>query len=182
MRRDVNLVVIHCSASQNGVSLFQGKAEDRTLRSPAQVIDGWHAKRGFKRAQAWRDIINPTLGSIGYHYVVDTGGTIESGRHLDEVGAHCLGHNRQSVGICMVGTDRYTVKQWGSLRQLVDFCARRFPGAQLVGHRDLSPDVDSDGIVEPWEWLKTCPGFDVKTWLAGDMSAMPAHTFPVNPA
>ena len=27
-------------------------------------------------------------------------------------------------------------------------------------------EIDGDGIIEPNEWLKTCPGFDVAAWLA----------------
>jgi N-acetylmuramoyl-L-alanine amidase len=33
---------------------------------------------------------------------------------------------------------------------------------EIVGHRDLSPDLDGDGIVEPQEWIKQCPCFDAK--------------------
>lgn len=39
----------------------------------------------------------------------------------------------------------------------------------MDGHRDLSPDIDGDGVVERHEWLKTCPGFDVAAWLASGM-------------
>jgi N-acetylmuramoyl-L-alanine amidase len=34
-----------------------------------------------------------------------------------------------------------------------------------VGHRDLSLDLDGDGTVEPEEWTKACPCFDVKKEL-----------------
>ena len=33
--------------------------------------------------------------------------------------------------------------------------------AIIFGHRDLSPDVDGDGHIEPEEWMKSCPCFDV---------------------
>ena len=32
----------------------------------------------------------------------------------------------------------------------------------VLGHRDTSPDLDGDGIVEPEEWTKMCPCFDAK--------------------
>lgn len=32
---------------------------------------------------------------------------------------------------------------------------------RVVGHRDLSPDVNGNGVVEPEEWVKVCPCFDV---------------------
>ena len=164
--RPVNLIVIHCSASADGKTLMRGDARKRTLRSSAQVIDGWHAERGFHRSDYWRGVLNPKLEAIGYHWLIDVDGAIESGRHLDEVGAHCVGQNTRSVGICMLGTGRFTVQQWGALASLVASMRLKYPGARVCGHRDLSPDKDGDGLVEPWEWLKTCPGFDVAPWLA----------------
>jgi N-acetylmuramoyl-L-alanine amidase len=165
MRRDVSLIVIHCSASPNGKTLWEGDARKGTLRTPGQVIDRWHQARGFRRSDEWRQLVNPRLEAIGYHWVVDLDGAIESGRHLDEVGAHCVGHNRKSVGICMVGTDRFSLYQWDALKTIVQSMRLKYPGATVCGHRDLSPDADGDGLVEPWEWLKTCPGFDVAAWL-----------------
>jgi len=166
MHRDVNLIVIHCSASPDGKSLWEGKAEERTLRSPAQVIDRWHAARDFHRSEAWRKVLNPRLEAIGYHWVVELDGAIESGRHLDEPGAHVVGQNLRSIGICQIGTGRFTAAQWASLKTLVLSMRLKYPGAQVCGHRDLSPDKDGDGEVEPWEWLKTCPGFNVALWIA----------------
>ena len=52
-------------------------------------IDRWHRERGWLK--------------IGYHYVIKRDGTVETGRELEEVGAHAKGHNAISVGICMVG-------------------------------------------------------------------------------
>ena len=34
---------------------------------------------------------------------------------------------------------------------------------EVLGHRDTSPDLDGDGIVEPEEWTKMCPCFDVRS-------------------
>jgi N-acetyl-anhydromuramyl-L-alanine amidase AmpD len=45
----------------------------------------------------------------------------------------------------------------------------------ICGHRDLSPDRNGNGLVEPIEWLKTCPGFDVAAWLAADMVPPAGH-------
>ena len=41
--------------------------------------------------------------TIGYHYVIEVDGTIESGRSIDEVGMHLKGFNERSIGICMIG-------------------------------------------------------------------------------
>ena len=40
----------------------------------------------------------------------------------------------------------------------------KYPKATVLGHRDLSPDRDGDGIVEPHEWRKACPCFDARAW------------------
>jgi len=132
-------------------------------------------QRGFRRAYGARVKFNPNLEAIGYHCVIDTSGFIGAGRDLGEIGAHAKGHNARSIGICCVGTDAYTLPQWSSLAHLVASLSRKFPAARVVGHRDLSPDLDGDGTVEPREWTKTCPGFDVATWLEGGMAPLAGH-------
>ena len=52
-----------------------------------------------------------------------------------------------------------------SAKILVDEYLIKYPNAEVLGHRDLSPDLDKDGIVEPYEWVKSCPCFDVAKWL-----------------
>lgn len=34
----------------------------------------------------------------------------------------------------------------------------------MVGHRDLSPDLNGDGVVRENEWVKACPCFDAKLY------------------
>ena len=36
-----------------------------------------------------------------------------------------------------------------------------YPGCKVCGHRDLSPDLNGNGEIEPEEWVKQCPCFDV---------------------
>ena len=43
--------------------------------------------------------------------------------------------------------------------------SEKYPDATILGHRDLSPDKDGDGVIETSEWVKHCPSFDVKEWL-----------------
>lgn len=167
--RPIDTIVIHCSATANGVPLT---ADGST---PVETIDRWHRVRGFKRSYDARVRFNPNLTSIGYHYVIYTSGALATGRSLDEVGAHVAGHNARSIGICCVGTDAYTLAQWATLRAVVEGLMKSFPGVRVVGHRDLSPDLNGDGTIEPSEWTKTCPGFDVAAWLAGDTVPLANH-------
>lgn len=153
---DIKAIVIHCSATRPD------------QKCNAKVIDEWHRKRGWRK--------------IGYHYVINRNGVVEKGREENEVGAHTLGHNRVSLGICLVGgldydgnpsMEYYTAKQFDELAYLLwnerDGLMLRYPEAEILGHRDLSPDKNGDGVIEPWEWVKDCPCFDVREWVAEQM-------------
>jgi N-acetyl-anhydromuramyl-L-alanine amidase AmpD len=174
-QRAIDTIVIHCSATHSGQPLGNG-----TYGSAAAVIDRWHASRGFARQSVDVQRYNPSLKSIGYHFVIDVDGTCEIGRSIQEVGAHAAGNNARSIGICMVGgierDGLYTLAQWGTLRDLV----RSLKTPQIkrvVGHRDLSPDANGDGIINSRDWLKTCPGFDVQEWVAADMRPLAKHVW-----
>lgn len=186
--RSINLIVIHCSATANGDSLQRGEPGARGARNAADIIDGWHAERGFVRTHVNATIHQPRLKHIGYHYVLTCGCGTHQGRSLDEPGAHAVNYNANSIGICLTGMNAYTAYQWEKLAELVKWLAGtyRIPlqppvrvGGRMrdgiCGHRDLSPDKDGDGVVEPFEWLKTCPGFDVSAWLAGGMKPLQNH-------
>lgn len=179
--REIKTIVIHCAATPNGKSLFQGVTGSKDSKSPVQVIDGWHKARNFRRQPQWRRVQNPQLEAIGYHFVIYTTGAIASGRHLDEVGAHVAGNNAKTLGICLVGTDKFTSDQWASLRTLIVQLKAKYPSADIKGHRDYSPDLNGNGIIEPFEFCKTCPGFDVAGWLAGDLQPLCDHLLEGKP-
>lgn len=143
MRR-INLIVVHCSATMEGHP-FNAKA-----------IDQMHRARGFNK--------------IGYHYVVLLDGTVEEGRKEEEVGAHVSGYNQNSIGVCYIGgigkegaaKDTRTPQQKASLANLIRQLRVKYPGARVVGHRDLSPDINHDGRITPNEYIKQCPCFNVQ--------------------
>jgi N-acetyl-anhydromuramyl-L-alanine amidase AmpD len=145
--RAIDHIVVHCSATPVGLDIG------------AREIDRMHRDRGFV--------------CIGYHFVVRIDGTLEAGRPLDQVGAHVQGHNAHSIGICLVGgldharhpANTFTTYQFDALADLLDTLLVRFPGAKVVGHRDLSPDKNHDGQITRNEWVKDCPCFDVREWL-----------------
>jgi len=199
--RHVDLVVIHCSATPSGKPLQQGKRGEVGYLNCVQVINAWHAARGFKRPLAGRIAFNPELPSIGYHYVIDLDGVVFSGRHVDEVPAQAAGFNTSAIGICLVGgterEGRYTPAQWAALATLVPWLLSTYglPAAVPIrtddagadhgyrvhggvcGHRDLSPDTNNNGRADAHEWVKTCPGFDVSAWLANQLQPLPQHVF-----
>jgi len=176
MNRTITLIVIHCSASANGDSLFRGALGQPGFATPIQTIDAWHAARGFHRDEKARRFFNPDLVAIGYHFVIYRNGVTVAGRAEQETGAHVNGYNQKSLGICLIGTDQYSPEQWQSLRELITLLQKRYPDARIVGHRDLSPDLNGNGVVEPGEWLKTCPGFAVAEWLGSGMLAPSQET------
>ncbi len=166
--RVVDLAVLHCAATPNGRDFFEGELGKPNFLTPIERLDAMHQARGFKRQPAWRSRFNPSLTSIGYHYLIYLDGTVVTGRHLSEIGAHAEGWNSQSVGVCMLGTDAFTLKQWDSLAYLVGKLEAAYasgPNGRLWirGHRDL-PDVH-----------KECPGYSVDAWLAGGRKPLAGH-------
>ena len=133
MRR-INKIIIHCSATPPAMDV--GVA----------VIREWHVL-----GNGWSD--------IGYHYVIRRDGSLETGRPLEQPGAHTAGHNRDSIGICLaggVGKDKktpennFTQAQWKALERLVRRLAGQYPEAGVYGPRDFA--------------AKACPSFDAKAW------------------
>jgi N-acetylmuramoyl-L-alanine amidase len=136
----IELVVIHCSATPNGKAFT------------AKDIHQMHLNRGF--------------AGIGYHKVILIDGTVEMGRPEYWTGAHVSGYNDDSLGICLIGTDRFSEEQFEALSLELKTYRRKY-GANLkiTGHRDLSPDLNKDGKITKNEWIKLCPGFDVAEYL-----------------
>jgi len=118
-------IIIHCSASPNG-------RDDR-----AADIHRWHREKGYD--------------GIGYHYVICVDGVVEVGRPEYWIGAHARGHNTGSIGVCLIGTDSFSSKQWGALEALIQSLLFKYNDAKVIGHNEIS--------------TKTCPGFDVQDWL-----------------
>ena len=153
--RAIDAIIIHCSATRAGQDL---RAKD---------IDQMHRARGFNQ--------------IGYNFVIDLDGTVETGRPLSIDGAHCNtkgfskeSYNKHSIGICYIGgldangkpTDTRTPEQKAALRELVAKLCKEYQIIELLGHRDTSPDLDGSGEVELAEYIKACPCLDVRSELS----------------
>jgi N-acetylmuramoyl-L-alanine amidase len=131
--RNIDKLIIHCSATR--------ECDDSVN---ASVIDRWHKARGWK--------------GCGYHFIVLIDGIIETGRMIDEVGAHVKGMNKSSIGICYIGglekdgktpKDTRTPQQKESLLLLIKTLNKIYPEATLHGHNEFSN--------------KACPSFDVQS-------------------
>lgn len=150
--RTINLIVVHCSATPPSMDIG------------ADEIRDWHVN-----TNKWSD--------IGYHFVIRRSGQIQTGRPLTRPGAHTKGYNTNSIGICLVGgvddsgnpEDNFTPEQFNSLLfKLAEF-EDEYPEAEILGHRDLSPDVNHDGVVTKDEWVKDCPCFDVREFVDNNL-------------
>lgn len=57
--------------------------------------------------------------------------------------------------------DTRTPQQKASLIQIIkDIKTRHRTIKKVIGHRDTSPDLNGNGIIEPYEYIKGCPCFD----------------------
>ena len=133
--RKIDYIVVHCSATREGCTLTP------------EALEAEHRRRGFR--------------TTGYHYYIRRDGTTVPTRPLELAGAHAKGYNKHSIGICYEGgldtagrpKDTRTPEQRSALRLLVHQLLQQFRNARVCGHRDLSPDLDGDGTVEPREWV-----------------------------
>lgn len=131
--RAIKQIIIHCSATPEG------------RNNTVEDLRRWH-----KEGNGWDD--------IGYHYVIHLDGSIHKGRPDEKQGAHCVGKNSTSIGVCYIGgvakdgktaKDTRTKEQKASLVRLLKHLRLRYPNAIIRGHRDYA--------------RKACPSFDAKS-------------------
>ncbi len=134
--RTIDKIIIHCAATP--------EAKDFTVKD----IDRWHRERGFSM--------------IGYHYVIYRDGSVHEGRPLAMQGAHTIGQNTTSIGICYIGgvekdgrtpKDTRTFAQKEALAKLVERLQIVYPEVTVHGHNEFAN--------------KACPSFDVKKEFLG---------------
>ena len=88
---------------------------------------------------------------IPYHFVIDTDGTLHTTRPITRMGAHCKGHNADSIGIALMGNlDRVppTEAQVATLTRLIADLRRKFP-VPVLGHGDLRPTACPGRYLRP---------------------------------
>lgn len=135
--RTILHIVCHCTA---------GSAQQKT----SDIIAYWKNILGWKK--------------YGYHWLINEDGTAERLTPDNDVCNGVKGYNANAIHICYKGgwngKDTRTEKQKEKMLDLVTNYKVRFPQAKIVGHRDLSPDLNKDGKITPNEYVKLCPCFD----------------------
>ena len=134
--RNIREIIVHYSATPQG--------ENFTVEQIRQM----HLARGFS--------------DIGYHWYIDHDGNLFKGRDENLAGAHTIGHNSISIGICYcggcpsrsvknwknIGMDTRSEKQKSALLNLLKDLKKRYPNATIHGHNEFAN--------------KPCPGFDAR--------------------
>ena len=139
MSRTITHIVLHCTAAG---------AQQKT----SDIFSYWKTKLGWNKP--------------GYHWLVSADGNAERLSADEEPTNGVKNHNAHAIHICYKGgwngTDTRTPQQKQKLKELVSNYMVKYPAAKVVGHRDLSPDLNGDGKITPNEWVKLCPCFDAK--------------------
>lgn len=141
-RYPVTEIILHCADTR------PDWMAGRSLADKVAEIRRWHVQE-----RGWRD--------IGYHWVIDRDGTAAPGRQETEIGAHVEGHNRGTIGICLLGGygakaddefgRNFTAAQAAAAKRLIAEIKRRTAIRKVSGHNDYA--------------AKDCPGFRLMTFM-----------------
>ncbi|NMC62832.1 MAG: hypothetical protein GYA55_06645 [SAR324 cluster bacterium] len=129
-------IVIHHSASERTLSV--------------EAIRQYHISRGFD--------------DIGYHKLIDFAGNLYDGRPLEIPGAHALGFNDQSIGICCIGNfedEEPTTKMLNTLNLLLlDLCSSfNIEVDRIIGHFEVRNFIEAKSGAK-------CPGKNLRFLLS----------------
>ncbi len=146
--REIKKIILHCTDSKWG---------------DVKAIDAWHRQRGWDGIGYHYVILNtyPTYASIKEKEPVpENDGLIVEGRPLWKIGAHCRGHNYDSVGIALVGVDTFSKAQLYSAAKLVKLMMKQF-------------GIGIDNVYGHYEFnsYKSCPNINMdwfRSFLRGD--------------
>ena len=139
--REIKEIIVHCSVSGSGSAA--------SIDEKHRCIFGWK--------------------SIGYHFVILNGirtyggtysaqfdGAVEPGRAVANIGAHVRGHNRNSIGVCLIGARLFTpIQLFEALPDLLEKLMARYELtlADIVPHCHYDPAKNY------------CPGFDLPRYF-----------------
>lgn len=144
--RTIDRIFIHCTAGYGDVA----------------AIRRWWRSLGWKMD--------------GYHYFIYEDGTVVKLQPLSVVTNGVRNFNGRSVHIAYQGgvdrmnvtrpVDTRTVEQKAAILTVIREVLEELKATQnirpiqILGHRDISPDTNGNGIVDSHERIKECPSFD----------------------
>ena len=124
--KNIHYLVVHCSDTDND--------------DPITAKDIHQMHLGF----GW--------DGVGYHRIITRDGMVEHGRPDYWVGAHVFEHNKESLGVCLIGRNDFTPPQMDGLAMVLTDWRQHYPNAVICGHCDFDNTE------------KTCPNFDAAAW------------------
>lgn len=130
-RKDLKRVIVHCAATPDFSQIDFG----------VEHIRQWHLERG------WSD--------CGYHWVIKRDGTLEPGRPESRQGTHCRGENKDSIGVCLIGSEGFTRAQFYTL--FLFLCRTT---------EELDIGLDKWFCHNEFDRSKLCPGFSKQELIA----------------
>lgn len=123
-----------------------------------ETVRKWHLSKG------WED--------IGYHFYIEKDGALKAGRAETYHGAHTIGYNQKSLGICLAGNFDATIptkKQIDTLAVLLRSLALKYniPKEKIVPHRAFAKKTCYGGnLADDWARELAFPLFPIKPILA----------------
>lgn len=137
------LLIIHHGGGTNAQPLLD------TSNQTAQIYEAYHLSKGWD--------------GLGYQYVIHKNGDIWKGRPEHRNGAHTVGYNEKSIGICLTGNfdaTMPTAQQIVSLTNLMKDVMTRYTIKDIVPHRKFAN--------------KTCYGKNLSdTWAKNLINEIP---------
>lgn len=97
------------------------------INCSVEDVHRWHLGNGW--------------AGIGYHYFVRKDGTVFRGRPEWAVGAHAIGANGNSIGICAEGNfdiEEMSTEQKNAILELVQDIKNRYGNLAVKGHKEVS--------------------------------------------
>lgn len=160
-KQKLKYLVIHCTATPEGRDVSAAdirrmhtspKPRGRGWRQVGYTdlfrLDGTRERLVKNNEDAYVDGWEITNGAAGFNsvsrHIVYAGGVAKDGK---------------------TPKDTRTPAQRSAMAEYVQDFHKRHPDVKIIGHRDLSPDRNGNGKVEPNEWTKACPSFEVSEWL-----------------
>lgn len=135
MKREINFIVVHCTATQ----------------PEAKISD---IKRYWKEVLGWK--------SPGYHYIIDRRGDIVKLFPESQIANGVKNNNAHSIHLSYIGgidrkgnpIDNRSKAQEAAMFDLIVELSERYPNAKILGHRDFVGVHKACPSFDVREWLR----------------------------
>lgn len=135
-----NKIIVHHTGGSDSKPLAD------TSHHTAQMVEAYHESLGWD--------------GIGYHYFIEKNGDVYFGRPEYRNGAHTLGQNTQSIGVCLAGNFDATLPteaQINSLKALLKkICEKNnIPKSEIYPHRAFDKTKTCYGTKLGDDWARS---------------------------